>query len=471
MAAWGSLVFPGGGDWSVLEAEDPVGEPAPVMADRGLPLIRQGAAGLPTSAPYRFADPEDLFNTGSPARDYGILHSMGTQRAFFRRPRIEPAAPHHIVSSERPVVADPLILATATGLFPRQADAIPFPSADYALEARADGSWRLNAPSSFPAGVGRRTIRTAGTVKSDLDYTAAEVSYTLDTADPVPWRFALRDATKIMAHTGMGDLVTVVADIDAESGRPTRFQDPQLRLGGSFEIVEDLLTILKDLGIPVRPDVRMTNKLSLSVGFTVPFADAAGDDLEVIPGEKPPTVIFADTGLKFEFALSSDMDEVTMELGGSPMFSIKSKPGLYVVAIVKFKIKLSNKTGTTYGFLLGFGAAGVAKHKPWKFKCLFAYTIFAVFGDNLLGYGIGFVLKLVADMSPIVSINLSIEGKAARLIVQKGLPKETVFWILKCVVAFDVSIFMVLSISVETELKKIEVCRGPLVEDDVPNVL
>lgn len=471
MAAWGSLAFPGGGDWSILEAEDATDAPAPIAADRGLPIIRQGAAGLPTGAPYRFADPEDLFDAAAPARDYGILHSMGTQRAFFRRPRIEPASPHRIVSTERPVIADPLILATAIGPFPRQADAIPFPSAAFALEARADGTWRLDAPATFPAGVPRRTIRTAGTVRSDLDYAGATVTYTLDTANPVPWRFQLKDALKIMAHTAMGDLVSMAADIDAEAGRATSFADPKLKIGGPFDIVQDLLTILKDLGIPARPDVRMTNEWSLSVGLTIPFVDASGEDFEVIPGEPIPTIKFADTGLSIELAVAPSADSASMELHGSPMFAIKSVPGLYVVAIIKFQLQLSTETGTTYGFLIGVGIAYSLEAGPFELEGLFAITFFAVFGDTVLGYGVGFLVKLSAELPPIVSVEISLEGTLARLIAQKDLPDETVFQIAKLVFAIEVSIFLVFSISLEVETKKVEVIRGPLLESDAPDVI
>ncbi|MDQ1922014.1 hypothetical protein [Massilia pseudoviolaceinigra] len=473
MAAWGGLAFPAGGDWSVLEAANAVDAPGAVAAERGLPLIRQGAAGAASAVPfpYRFADPEDLLNEAAPRRDYGLLHSMGTQRAFFRRPRIDTGAPHRIVSSQRPVIADPLILATSTGAFPRQADAIAFPDATYALEARADGSWVLDAPPSFPAGVARRTIRSAGTVRSDLDYSSATVTYTLDTADPVPWRFMLEDAVKIMAHTAMGDLMSMAVDIDAEAGRATRFADPALRIGGPFDIVQDLLTILKDLGIPVQPDVRMTNDWSLSVALNVPFVDASGEDFQVPPGDPLPTIKFADTGVTVEVAVAPTDDEASLTLHGSPMFAIKSVPGLYVVAIIEFELTLSTEHGTTYGFLIGVGIAYSLEAGPFELEGLFAITFFAVFGDTVLGYGVGFLVKLSAELPPIVAIDLSLEGKLARLVAHKGLPDETVFQIAKLVFAIEVSIFLVFSISLEVETRKVEVIRGPLLESDAPDVI
>lgn len=471
MAAWGSLEFPRGGEWSVLEARNGMEAPAPVTADRGLPLIRQGAAGTAASAPYRFADPEDLFDVATPSRDYGILHSMGTQRAFYRRPRIEPWSPHRIVSTERPVLADPFILATAIGPFPRQADAIPLPTSNYALEIRPNGTWWLDSPQTFPAGIGRRTIRTAGSVRSDLDYSLATVTYSFDTADPIGWRFSLKNVVKVMAHTTMGDLMSMAAEIDGRDGSVTSFLDPKLKLGGPFDIVQDLMTIMQDLGVPAQPDVRMTNKWGLTVGLTVPFVDARGDDFKVIPGEPFPTIKFADTGLKIEIAVAPEADEATLELGGTPMFAIKSIPGLYVVAIIKFKLQLSTKSGTTYGFLLGVGIAYTLEAGPFELKGLFAITFFAVFGDTVLGYGVGFIVKLSAELPPIVAIEISLEGKLARLVAHSGLPDETVFQIAKLVFAIEVSVFLVFSISLEVETKKIEIVRGPLLESDAPDVL
>jgi hypothetical protein len=471
MAAWGSLIFPGGGDWSVLEVDDAAGTPAPIAEDLGLPIIRQGAAGTPSSAPYRFADPEDLFQAAAPLRDYGILHSMGTQRAFFRRPRIEVATPARIVSTERPVIADPLLLATSVGPFPRQDDAIPYPSNAFALEVRPDGSYRLDGPASFPANVPRRTIGSAGTVRSDLDYSGSTVTYTVDTAAPQPWQFKLYRATKILANTSLGDVFTMVADIAGEAGRETEFGNPTTKLGGPFDIVQDLLTIMQDLGISAKPDVRMTNDWSLKVALAVPFVDASGEPFKVVPGEPLPTIIFDDTGVTVEINVAPENDEASFELGGKPMFAIKSVPGLYVVAIVQFTLTLSESDGTTYVLLIGVGVAYELDAGPFTLHGLFAITFFGIFGDTVLGYGVGFLVQVSASIEPIVSIELSLEGNLARLLVDQHTATETVFQVAKLTFAIEVSIFLVFSISLEVETRKVEVIRGPLLENDCPDVV
>lgn len=471
MAAWGSPVFPGGGDWSVLMADDAAGAPTLVTEDRGLPIIRQGAAGAVSAAPYRFADPEDLFQPATPARDYGILHSMGTQRALFRRPRIELADLTRLVSTERPVIADPLVLATGVGPFPRQDDAIPYPSSNFALKVRSNGSYLLEGPATFAANVPRHAIKSAGTVRSDLDYSASTVTYTLDTAASPPWRFKLDKATKILANTSLGDVMTMVADIAGEAGSATQFNNPTTKLGGPFDIIQDLLTIMQDLGIAAKPVVQMTNEWSLKIALTIPFVDASGEPFEVIPGEPIPTVVFEDTGVTVEIKVAPENDEASFALEGKPMFSIKSIPGLYVVAIIGFTIKLSSKDGTTYVLLIGVGVAYKLKAGPFELKGLFGLTFFAIFGDTVLGYGVGFLVEVSVEISPIISVSLSLEGKLARLEVDRSTPNETVFQVAKLTFAIEVSVFLVFSISIEVETKKVEVVRGPLLESDCPDVV
>jgi hypothetical protein len=472
MTAWGALVFPGGGDWSVLQAADAAGAPQPVPQDEGLPLIRAGAAGgPPPTGPYRFADPADLAHESAPARDYGILHATGTQRVFFRRPKIEAADLSRIVSTQRPVIADPYVMATAVGPFPSQSDGIPFPATPWALAVGAGGHYQLEAAASFPAGVGRRTMRQAGSVKSDLDYSAAVVTYQVDTAQPVPWRFGLTNAAKIMSNPAMGDMITLTADVVAQAGRETTFDDPRLKLGGSLTIVQDLLTILADLGIAGVLRTAMTNEWSFNAALTVPFVDDAGDDLEIVPGEPFPTIIFADTGVTVELAVAPAMDSASFELHGSPKFAIKSIPGLYVVAIIKFKITLSTADGTIYEVMIGFGLSYTVDAGPFELEGLLAITFFVVWGDTFLGYGMGFLVKVSLSISPIVSLELSLEGRLARLIVHQGMADETVFGAAKLTFAAEISIFLVLSISFEVEVKQVNVVRGPLPISAAPDVV
>ncbi|WP_282153326.1 hypothetical protein [Ruegeria atlantica] len=471
MTAWGSLVFPGG-EWSVLETLDASGAPSPVPEDEGLPLIRRGAAGLPTGEPYRFADPEDLFAV-NPAKDYGILHSMGMQRAFFRRPRIEPTEPNRIVSTERPIIADPFVLADSLSMFPEQSDCIPFPNANFALVADG-GSFRLDGPGTFNAGIGRRTTASAGSVQSDVDYTNSEVTYEVDTSQPTPWEFGLTNATRIMAHTDMGDVITTVAQVSALGDPDTRFEAPELRMGGPVQIVQDLLTILQELGISGEPDVRMENKWKFTFGMKVPFKTSSGADLQIPPSPLPGDIIFADTGVEVLITLAKEKTKAKFSLGGKPMFAIKAVPGLYAVAIIKFSLIMSVKDGTTFVVTIGFGIAYMKKVGPGDFlklKGMVGFTFIAIIGETVMGWGGGILLQAEAAIKPIISVAIRFEAMGARLLAQPGTGNETVFFVSKVTVSIDISVFLVLSFSASWDAKMVEITRGPLGKEDAPDVL
>lgn len=465
MTAWGSPAFPGGGEWSVLRLPDPDLAPESVARELGVPLIRAGraSAGPPSlSSPYRFADAVDLTQPSNPESDYGILHNTGTQRAFFTRPKIEATDPSRITSTQVPLLADPYCLSTSLGHFPEAPKAIPFQSANWALRVDGSGNFRLELPTStFPITVGRRTLKQAGSVRGDVDYIGATVTYEVDTALPVPWRFALEGASKVMNSTALGDIIRLGANVRASADRATVFTEPQLKLGGSLSVVQDLLTILADLGITGIMNVAMTNEWSLKVGMKVPFKDPAGEDLQVPPAPFPtPDIKFADTGVSVELKVWPDADEAEFALGGQPMFAIKSIPGLYAVAIIKFGIKLSTESGTTYSLTLGVGIAYELEAGPFELKGLFAITFFGFIGDTALGFGVGFLIQVSVELV-IVEVALRLEGKLAMVVACRGTDHETLYGAAKLVFAVEVSIAFVFSISFEFETTTESVMRGP----------
>lgn len=463
MAAWGSPQFPGGGEWSFLQLMDPDQAPVAVPRD-GVPLIRAGTASSgdpPLSSPYRFANPVDLAHPDNPDSDYGIIHATGTQRVFFSRPKIEASDTSRITSTRTPALADPYSLATSLGLFPEIPKAIPFPSANWAFRIGADGNYKLELPTNtFPITVGRRTLRQAGSVKGDIDYTGATITYELDTAQAVPWRFALEGASKVMNSTLMGDVITLSANVRASADRPSTFTEPRLKLGGSLSVVQDLLTILEDVGITGIMRVDMTNEWSIAVGVTVPFKDPAGDDLQIPPLVPIPDIKFADTGASVEVKVWPQGDEAGFSFGGQPMFAIKSVPGLYVVAIIEFGIKLSTETGTTYSLTLGVGIAYEIEAGPFELKGLFALTFFGFIGDTTIGFGVGFLIKVSVELV-IIEIAISLEGKLALVWACRGTPTETLYGAAKLVFAIEVTIGFIFSIGIEFETTAERVLQGP----------
>src|SRR5262249_12648239 len=151
-------------------------------------------------------------------------------------------------------------------------------------------------------------------------------------------------------------------------------------------------------------------------------------------------------GIKVEEKILPSNDEATFEMGGQPMFAIKSIPGLYVVAIIKFQIKLSTRDGTSFTLLLGVGLAFDIDAGIVSLKGLLAITFFGVIGDNTLGVGCGFLLKLSAAIEPIISIELSLEGRLALIWACRGTPNETEFGAAKLTFGVEISVCLVFSI-------------------------
>ncbi|HTR73418.1 MAG TPA: hypothetical protein VMG80_07460, partial [Solirubrobacteraceae bacterium] len=466
VAAWTGPIFPEGGEWLFLRVDGPTAAPQPVPPAQGVPLIRAGAAGgPPPNSPYRFADPQDLGSPSNPAHDYGLVHATGTQRVIFPRPRIEATDTHRIVSTEIPRLADPYVLGTADGPFPALAAALPFPNNSWAFAVDPAGDYKLELPANpFAIGyVGRRTLKQAGSVKGDVDYTGAAVTYVVDTAQAKPWSFALDGAVKIMNTTALGDIIALKTDIRAAADKPgAEFQHPNLKLGGALTIVQDMLTILADLGIQGVMSAQMTNDWSLKVKLTVPFVDATGEALQIPPLVPNPQVKFDDSGVEVELTTEPNMDKAQFALVGQPMFALQELPGAYAVGLIKFSIQISTEDGTTYGLLIGYGFAfEIDLTKVLKLKGLFAVTFFGFIGDTTLGFGIGFVAKLGVAIEPLFSVEVYLEGQLAVVAACRGTGNDTTYGAAKLTFGVEISVCLVFSISFEVETTASRVITGP----------
>ena len=448
----------------MVEINDPTSAPAALTQGTGVPLVRAGAAGTPPSpsSPYRFADPADLNQPANPGRDYAVLHAMGTQRALYPRPKIEATSPAQITSTQTGSVADPFSLGTALGPYPTPDKTVPFPTAAWALAVSADGNYKLDLPSPFSAGVERRPSSQAGSVRGDVDYTAAQVTYTVDTSQAVGWQFRVDDIVKIMHSTSLGDVVQLGANIVSSAGATTQFEQPSLLLGGALSFVQDILTMLADLGINGVLTALMTNDWALKASVNVPVADGTGHPLQIPPWpDEEPNFKLDDTEIQLEWDVDPSSDSVTFTMTGQPMWWIYVLPNVYVTAIIKFQLQLSTTDGTQYSLVVGVGFAYDADVDPFDLKGLIAITFSGVWGDGTLGYAIGFLLQLQAAIVPIISVTLSVEGQLALVKACQGTPNETKYGAAVLTLALEVSVCLVFSIDIEYQHTWSKPMEGP----------
>jgi hypothetical protein len=471
MAAWGSPLFPGGGQWSVLRQTSPANAPQPLVSDRAVPLIRAGAAGTPppSTSPYRFADPADTLLPDNPAADYGIVHATGTQRTFFPRPKIE-AGSQQITSTQIPLIADPVILATAVGLFPKPAGCIPFPDNAYALAIGAGGNFTLKrATASFTTPPLKRVIRESQAARSvaycaDENNTPSVVTLAIDTAAPRPWSLTITNMSMASESGSLGEVQRIVGTVSSSATAPTKFTDSRFVFGPPLQPVAQVVSFLEHFG-PLPPlDVSMTNQWQLQVGLKADFEKI----LEQYPGLKD-----------FLKKFIEDLDvlmawvETPTSQNSTTTFEVTVKiptPFEPVVAIGLAKVKLQvGDDGNAQTFELGVGVGvdfdlvkdvvGVVAY--------FAETAFLITGDNVFAVGVGVLVKGEVDLA-VVSVGISVEAKMALLKVTCG--SDTTIWgVAQLTFALEVTIAFVIDIEFDIQAEEDQnIDGGPC---PLPNVV
>lgn len=454
MAAWGCPVFPGGGQWSVLRQTSATAAPQPLVSDQAVPLVRAGAAGAPPppTSPYRFADPADTLRPDTPAADYGIVHATGTQRTLFPRPKIEPGS-HEITSTRIPLIADPFILATAVGLFPKPDGCIPFPDAAYALAIGAGGNFTLQRGSpSFTTPPLKRVIRDSQAARS-VAYCADEngvpsvVTLAIDTAAALPWSMTITNMSMASESGSLGEVQRIVGTVSSSAAAPTALTDSRLVLGPCMQPVVAVVSFLEQFG-PLPPlDVSMTNSLQLQVSEKFDFA-------KLLERVGPAVKAFLE-----EFIV--DLDVLVSWVVGTPnqdithtfevTVKIPTPFGVVAIGLAKMKLQLGDD-GNAWTFQLGAGV-GVEFHIA-RFNALayFAETEFLITGDNVFALGASVLIKGSVDLE-IVEVDISVEAKMALLKVTCG-PDSTIWGVAQVTFAMEVTIAWVIDIEFDVQAEE-----------------
>jgi hypothetical protein len=458
MAAWGSPLLPGGGQWSFLRQGATEQAPEAVDRDQGVPLVRAGpaTAAPPVASPYRFADPTDLLHPDSPDADYGLLHATGTQRLLFPRPKLEVTGPHAVTSLRAPVLADPFALATATGLFPRIDACIPFPDANYSLAIGAGGNFTLQpAPFSFTTPVLKRVLRQSTTVRS-IAYTADEnnnpsvVTIGIDTAAADPWLVNITNLSLATESGTIGEVTRVVGTIDSKAGAATQLADSRLVFGPPMKPAAALISFLENFGPLPPPGVAMTNDFSLQAGLTF--------DLEKML-ENVPTPIGR---LVKEFVVDLDVKMLSKTTATSSNFIMQFEltvklptpfstvtpegelEGIVAIALAMVQFQMGDDFNA-WTFQLGAGI-GVAFEVASTFDAIafYAQSMFFITGDFGWGVGSSSLVKGSIDLK-VVEVDISIEAKIALLKVNCAAG-SSIWGAAQVTIAVDISIFFVIDI-------------------------
>jgi hypothetical protein len=424
-AARGSLVLPRDGQWSIVR--QPAGvtkEAEPVDPHAGVPLVRQGEAGLDDGAnsnPYRFADPADVLEPNNPVSDYGLLWSTGIKRVLFLRPKIDNRA-KQITSARKPLLADPYSLANSSAIFPAAGLCLEIPFPSWALEIVGDAQFRLALPPELQAikvtGGVQRDLSSSATSRMYVDYTNTRITLALDPAGAPSWSFAQTGVATVHEMDG-AKVSTSRGDFTADSASAAKFTLMQHEFGEALDEAKPLMELFSSnsLGglIPQNPGIsRFLETEGESHGKT-------GFKLEIgipIPPKIPLLIGYTEHEgsiklfTNFKDFLLLEL-EVELLLGNPPPFLI---PG---AAMFKLEVGKNPKGGNWGGkLLLAIGINGEGKVTTVPFvvtsKCFLGIGFEQGLGTTTTGIGYVFEAEVAIGYPspiPLAEVGLSAEGK------------------------------------------------------------
>jgi hypothetical protein len=270
VATRGSVILPQTGQWSFTYRLSSETEPHGLDPNAAIPLIQQNPVGGIGQA-YLFADPVDLFQSVTPAAEYGILQLSDTQGLLVRAPKIQPG--QTAITSVNPfLLADVYALAGGVALFPREDLCIPLP-ANCGLQVPAAAQLRLVIPpqGGVPADsfiVGSPAERIVTNANSSLtvhvvyaDETAAKtvVTWKIDSAATPDWSFSMGPVSVLGDLGSFTGLMRVVGALSVASGSAPQLDSPRLLFGGALSAVQDIINILTAIGIPIALSFALTS--------------------------------------------------------------------------------------------------------------------------------------------------------------------------------------------------------------------
>lgn len=455
VAAWGSPSFPGGGTWSFLCQHSPTEAPSGVDLQLGVPVVRAGAAsGPPSTAPYRFADPQDTLIPDTPNTEYGIVHSTGTQRTYFPRPKIEVGS-HQVTSVRAPFLADPYSLGTAIDIFPQLGVTIPFPDANYSLNIAPDGNYTLQLPTaSFQPPRLQRTLLNAPPVSTIVEYAdeagnPCTVTVTIETAAAIPWSILIQNLSVATRDGDRNEITRVVGDLNATAQKAASLENSRLVFGGALQPVQQAVSFLENFG-PIPPvTVAMTNDASIKAGLKI--------DFEKILETNPVVGAFMKKFVvDLDFEVSETIFPHNTEAEANFELTLKIPTPftpVVAIAIAKFKIQLNSDFGTSYTFTIGVGIGVSYDVGDFNITAYFAETIFLIAGDNIFGLGCSVLIRGTVDLV-VISIEVTVEAKEAILRVDCDAGAHSSIWgVAQLNYSFDVTICWVIDIEYDAQIQ------------------
>jgi hypothetical protein len=275
-AVRGSPALPRDGAWSLSRIR--AGEPAPSALDPSfaVPIVRP-TSPTPGFDRWHMADPGDIRSLETnPATRYAMVQSLGTQKVYFERPRVDNAAdPIHLPNP--PKLADMGALLNASGIFPGLADAFDFKT----LNALSANAGDIAFAETFPIGSGTdkaALLADLGAIQVVIEYHDEHASdvlpsgggpnptmatVTVDPAAAVRWSLLLTRVCFAVRYNKK-PLIGIFADVKADAASAPSVSNVNVRYEGILGALQSIFTNIQQVArfLPGGADA------GLKVGFS-----------------------------------------------------------------------------------------------------------------------------------------------------------------------------------------------------------
>ncbi|HET9226821.1 MAG TPA: hypothetical protein VFR31_09150 [Thermoanaerobaculia bacterium] len=282
-AVLGSPLLPRDGAWSVGRMKTGT-DTAPKALDPSFPL----PLVLPTppatgSNRWHFSDPADILllaDNAAPATVYGFLQSLGTQKVFFERPRVEGGA-KPIQLPRPPRLADMGALLSAAGIFPGLAQAFDIPG----LTGLDAGGGEIKFSREFqavkPDEVVMADLGGSSGIKLKLRYrheneNPTTIKLTVDPGASPRWSVSLDRVAFVVTYQNK-PLIRIFAAVGASETSAPVVKDVRVRYDDFLDSLNTVFTNIQQLAkyLPGGKDAGLRvafsqGRLTVRNGFALP---------------------------------------------------------------------------------------------------------------------------------------------------------------------------------------------------------
>jgi hypothetical protein len=343
----GSPVLPPDGAWSIgKRATFSTTPPLPLDANFPVPLVQN--ASQPSL--WHYADPSDVINLalGTPANEYGLLQSTGTQKLFFAQPRITQNV-QNIQPQVPPHMADVGALLNATGIFPDLKAALQMTTPFQGLDTSDPNGLKFHKEfSTVDASNNPLPSQTlidfgADTLQLKLAYSdgAKTPGNAIVDIQPGSWKVQLQKIS-FPIITPFGDesdpLLRIVGDVEASSTSAPTLSNLTVHYGGALAEVENIFSQIEHIAsfLPGAPfsslDVHFSDgRLTIRDVFALPEVPLGVGFVEDVTLDLGMTLQLSPQSLEFTVGLGSEQRPfhwLVFPLSGTGAVVVGMKDGL-----------------------------------------------------------------------------------------------------------------------------------------------